>query len=268
MSKKATLAPEKTFWQKSRLYVLIILLGALYVWSFEGLQFDLAKSLDSLDEAGRIVAGVFQPNIPFLFEEEGVLEKMRESLYIALLGTTIAAIIAVPFGFLAARNMSKKLRFVSTVGKRILNVIRTLPELIVAILFIVVVGPSPFAGVLAIGFHSIGMIGKLYSEAIENMEEGTQEALVAVGANRLQTLWFAVIPQVLPEFLSYALYKFEINVRAAAVLGMVGAGGIGTPLLFSLMGHTWENVGSILLVLVPTVILIDFISGSIRKRLV
>jgi phosphonate transport system permease protein len=193
---------------------------------------------------------------------------MIVTLEIALLGTTIAAVLAVPFGFLAARNMSKKYRFISTVGKRILNVIRTLPELIVAIIFIVGIGPSPFAGVCAIGFHSIGMIGKLYSEAIENMDEGPMEALTACGATRLQTLWFSVLPAVLPEFMNFALYKFEINVRAAAVLGMVGAGGIGTPLLFSLLGHSWARVGSILIGIVVVVICVDFISGSIRKRLV
>jgi len=266
--KKPLIAPQKTAWQKTRLYLLLALLIGMYVWSFTGLEVDFKKAADSLGVAGKILEGIVDPKWSFITEDEGVLDKMRESLEIALLGTTIAAIIAVPFGFLAARNLSKKHRWISSVGKRILNVIRTIPELIVAIIFIVAVGPGPFAGVLAIGIHSIGMIGKLYSEAIENMDEGTIEAMTAAGANRIQTLWFAVLPQVLPEFMSYALYKFEINIRAASVLGMVGAGGIGTPLLFALAGHSWDMVGAILIGIVVIVIAVDTISGAIRKRLV
>ncbi|HEU4964803.1 MAG TPA: phosphonate ABC transporter, permease protein PhnE [Bacilli bacterium] len=265
---KPTVAPQKTFAQRIKGYVLLILLVLLYIWCFSGMTIDWQKTIDSLPVGKKIISGVLSPEWTFITEDEGVIDKMIETLEIALLGTTIAAVLAIPFGFLAAVNMSPKNRWIATIGKRILNVIRTLPELIVAIIFIVAVGPSPFAGVLAIGFHSIGMIGKLYSEAIENMEGGTMEALTACGANRLQTLWFAVLPQVLPEFMSYALYKFEINVRAASVLGMVGAGGIGTPLLFALMGHSWARVGAILIGVIVVVIVIDFLSGTIRKRLV
>lgn len=265
---KHLLTPPKTSGQRIRNWLLLIFFVVLYYWSFSGLSLDWTKFIASLPVVNKIVAGLFQPEWTFIMEDEGVMDRMLETLGIALLGTTIASVLAVPFGFLAAVNMSKKKRYVSTVGKRILNVIRTLPELIVAIIFMVAVGPGAFAGVLAIGFHSIGMIGKLYSESIENMDEDTMEALTACGANRIQTLWFAVLPQVLPEFMSYALYKFEINVRAASVLGMVGAGGIGIPLLFALQGHSWDRVGSILVVLIPTVIVIDYISGEIRKRLV
>ncbi|ARU61920.1 phosphonate ABC transporter, permease protein PhnE [Tumebacillus avium] len=265
---KALAAPPKTLGQKIKLVLYIIFFIVLYTWCFSGMEVDVTKVRESLPVAGNIISGIFHVEWPFVTEDEGVIDNMFMTLAIALLGTTIAATLAIPFGFLAATNMSKKNRWVSSVGKRILNVIRTLPELIVAIIFIVAVGPGPFAGVLAIGFHSIGMIGKLYSEAIENMDEGAIEAMTASGANRIQIMWFAVLPQVLPEFMSYALYKFEINVRAASVLGMVGAGGIGTPLLFALIGHDWDRVGAILVGIIVVVMLIDYLSGSIRKRLV
>lgn len=261
-------APKKTLRQRINLTLIIVFFIAMYTWTISGMNFDLEKTVKSLPIAGNIIEGVLKPEWTFIPEEEGVIDNMILTVQIALIGTTVAAILAVPFGFLAAVNMSGKYRWIATVGKRILNVIRTLPELIVAIIFIVAVGPGPFAGVLAISFHSIGMIGKLYSEAIENMDMKPMEALTACGANRIQTLWFSVLPQVLPEFLSYALYKFEINIRAASVLGMVGAGGIGTPLLFALKGYSWDRVGAILIGIITVVILIDTISGAIRKRLV
>ena len=156
----------------------------------------------------------------------------------------------------------------SGTGKFVLSFIRTFPELVMAIMFIKAVGPGSFAGVLALGLHSIGMLGKLFSEEIENMDLGPTEALVATGANRFQVLWFAVIPQVIPGFLSYTLYRFEINVRSAAILGVIGAGGIGTPLIFALTSRDWNRVGIILLGIIVMVTIIDLISGYLRKKIV
>ncbi|WP_407702137.1 phosphonate ABC transporter, permease protein PhnE [Tumebacillus lacus] len=278
MSQTQQAAAPKKMGRMIKTALWLIFFAALYIWSFTGLEVEWKKIMESLKIVNKMLAGIFTPEWGFIWEDEGVLDNMLVTLEIALLGTTIAAILAVPFGFLAANNMSKRYpilpfveaRFpvISWIGKRILNVIRTMPELIVAIIFIVGVGPTAFAGVLAIGLHSIGLIGKLYSEAIENMDEGPMEAITACGGSRLQVLWFAVVPQVLPEFFSFALYKFEINVRAASILGMVGAGGIGTPLLFALKGHDWHRVGAILLVVIIVVFLIDMLSGAIRKRLV
>ncbi len=159
-------------------------------------------------------------------------------------------------------------KLTSGTGKFVLSFVRTFPELVMALLFIKAVGPGSFAGVLALGLHSIGMLGKLYSEGIENIDKGPTEALIATGANRFQILWYAVLPQVLPDFLSYTLYRFEINVRSAAILGVIGAGGIGTPLIFALSSRNWSRVGIILLGIILMVIIIDFISSSIRKRIV
>lgn len=264
-----TQLPKRTAGSMVKNIITVLVILAIYVWSGTGMNMDWKKFIESIPAVKLIFSGVFHPEWSFIpAPEEGVIDSMKVTLEIAILGTSIASILAVPFGFLAARNLYAKHKWISWVGKRILNVIRTLPELIIAIVFIVAVGPGAFAGVLAIGFHSIGMIGKLYSEAIENMDEGPIEAMTACGASRLQILWFAVLPQVLPEFFSFALYKFEIDVRAASVLGMVGAGGIGTPLLFALQSHAWNRVGAILVGVVIVVIVIDTISGQIRKRLV
>lgn len=135
-------------------------------------------------------------------------------------------------------------------------------------MFIKAVGPGSFAGVLAVSIHSIGMLGKLFSEAIENMDRGADEALEAAGGNRADIWLLATFPTILPEFINYTLYRFEIAVRSASILGMVGAGGIGTPLLFAIQTRTWDRVGIILLGIIIMVTVIDWVSGTLRKRLV
>ncbi|WP_010283252.1 phosphonate ABC transporter, permease protein PhnE [Bacillus timonensis] len=189
---------------------------------------------------------------------------MLESILIAYAGTLIAAILAIPFGFLAARNISK----ISTIGKWILNGIRAFPEIMLAIIFVAAVGIGPYAGVLAVGIHSIGMLGKLYSEVVESIDMKVLEALKANGANRIQVIWFGVIPQIIPQFSNYALYRFEVDVRASTILGIVGAGGIGAPLIIASMQRNWEQVGMMLIIIIVVVTILDFISGKIRSKLV
>ncbi|HJE19638.1 MAG TPA: phosphonate ABC transporter, permease protein PhnE, partial [Aliicoccus persicus] len=183
---------------------------------------------------------------------------------IAYAGVTVATIIAVPVGFLAARNLLGPLSYLA---KALLNAIRAIPELIFAIIFVASVGIGPYAGVLAISINSVGMIGKLYAEVIESIDEEPLEAIRASGGNRIQVIWYGVLPQVLPEFVSYSLYRFEIDVRASTVLGIVGAGGIGAPLILATWQRNWEDVGMILIVVVVFVSIIDILSGQIRKRL-
>ena len=145
--------------------------------------------------------------------------------------------------------------------------IRTFPEIVLAIMFIKAVGPGAFAGVLAVSIHSIGMLGKLFSESLENMDHGAEEAILSVGGTKSDALFLATLPDIMPQFLSYTLYRFEIAVRSASILGMVGAGGIGTPLLFAIQTRTWSRVGIILLGIVVTVTVIDWISGTLRRKL-
>ncbi|WP_369903099.1 phosphonate ABC transporter, permease protein PhnE [Bacillus manliponensis] len=256
--------------KKTKAYRFVIygLLLMIYIWAFSGVPVDGIK-----DTAGQItkaiMSGIFNPDWDYvsLPDGEDLLHGLVDTLAIAVLGTFISALLCIPFAFWAATNMSKK-RAVSGSGKFVLSFIRTFPEIVMALLFIKAVGPGSFAGVLALGLHSIGMLGKLYAEGIENIDNGPVEALVATGANRFQVLIYAVLPQVLPDFLSYTLYRFEINVRSASILGVIGAGGIGTPLIFALSSRNWPRVGIILLGIIIMVMIIDFISSSIRKRIV
>lgn len=254
----------------SRLFALLgfAVVVVLFVWSLKGIQFE------GIQETAKVMTrnmlkGLFHPDWGYVYLEEGedLLRNMLMTLSISYLGNFVSAVVCLPFAFWAAANMSRS-RLVSGSGKIVLSIIRTIPEVIMAIIFIKSVGPGAYAGVLALGLHSVGMLGKLYAEAIENMDMGPSEALTACGANRWQTLAYAVVPQVLPDFLSYALYRFEINVRSATLLGIIGAGGIGTPLIFAINGHSWSRVGIILVGIIVTVSIIDFLSGWLRRRIV
>lgn len=247
----------------------LVIIAVIYIWGITGVQFTGIK--DSAGEVSRSIAyGIFHPDWKYVYDGSGedLVSLILQTIAMAFLGTFISAILSVPFAFWAARTGKPRFHIRSTSGKLVLTLIRTFPEIVLAIMFIKSVGPGSFAGVLAVSIHSIGMLGKLFSESIENMDFGPSEALMSSGGNRSQTLVFATLPTVLPEFLSYTLYRFEIAVRSASILGMVGAGGIGTPLLFAIQTRTWSRVGIILLGIIITVTLIDFISGTLRKRLV
>jgi phosphonate ABC transporter permease subunit PhnE len=256
--------------QRSRLYTItgVAATLALLVWALLGLKLTGFQPT-TWQFTKAMFHGLFHPDWGYVYMAEGedLLRNLLLTLSISYLGNMVSAVVCLPFAFWAAANMSRS-RFVSGSGKLVLSLIRTIPEVIMAIIFIKAVGPGPYAGVLALGLHSVGMLGKLYAEAIENMDMGPVEAMAAVGANRWKTLAFAVVPQVIPEFLSYALYRFEINLRSATLLGIIGAGGIGTPLIFAINGRSWPRVGIILIGIVVTVSLIDYISGRLRKKVV
>lgn len=259
---------KKTAKKRIITLAIVILIAALYIWVFSGLKFSGIKPTAG-EITKSIFRGLFHPDWTYVYIPEGedLLRGLIDTIAIAFLGTFVSAILCVPLAFLAARSIIKW-RPANTVGKFLLSFVRTFPEIVMAILFIKAVGPGAFAGVLALGVHSIGMLGKLFSEAIENMDLKPVESLTACGANGIQRIWFAIIPQVIPEFASFSLYRFEINVRSAAILGVIGAGGIGTPLIFALEARAWNRVGIILLGIIVMVILIDIISGFIRRRLV
>jgi phosphonate transport system permease protein len=191
---------------------------------------------------------------------------MWESIAIAWLGTVLASIAAIPLSFLAAENLVG--RPVAWVTRQVFNVLRAIPELILAVAFIPIFGLTPQAGIMAIAIGSIGTLGKLCYEIIEGLEPGPIEAADAVGATRSQRLRWGVLPQVLPELTSFALYRFEVNIRASAVLGVVGAGGIGTLLAQYIGFDVWERAGLALVVVIGSTIAVDAVSGRIRRRIV
>jgi phosphonate transport system permease protein len=242
----------------------LLLSFAALVWAFSGMDVSGARLIRGLPQAGTILRQMFGP--PAWDYVPQVATGLRESLQIAALGTAIATLAALPFGVLAARNLTR-LPMLPLAGKLLLNLIRTFPELVLALVFIKALGPGPFAGVLAVGLHSIGMIGKLYAERIETVEKGALEALGAAGASPLEVFRYGVVPEVLPDFLSFALYRFDLNVRAATVLGIVGAGGVGTLLQIQSLASNWPAIGTILLGIIVTVGLVDLLSARLRARL-
>ena len=239
----------------------------LLIWGFQGIEYKgiMQTAAGTMQAMGR---AFLRPDLTYLntWTIDGLPYAVLETVAIAIAGTFASAFLSIPFALLAAQNIVGGR--VSKVGKFIVTMIRTFPELILALIFISIVGPGAPAGVLALGIHSIGMLGKLFSEAIESMDMGVKEAVESCGGSPAEILLRAILPQVSPELTSYTLYRFEINMRAAATLGLVGAGGIGAPLIFAIRTRAWPRAMIIVIVLIVTVTIIDAISGRIRRRLV
>jgi len=189
-----------------------------------------------------------------------------KTVEIALLGTAVAAVLALPLGFLSARNVAPRTVFYP--ARAVLNFFRSVDTLVYALVFVAAVGLGPFPGVLAVVAYTTTSLAKLYGEAVEGVDPGPVDAITATGATRLQVLRFGVIPQVLPLFLSYVLYRLETNIRAATVLGFVGAGGIGFYLQTYLRMIDYRAASTVLLVTVAMVMVVDAISSRLRDRLV
>jgi phosphonate transport system permease protein len=191
--------------------------------------------------------------------------QMWLTIQMALWGTFLAVIVAIPLGLLGARNIAPV--WVVQPIRRVMDLLRSVPDLVMGTVFLVTVGLGPFAGVLAIALNTGGVLGKLFSEAVESMDSRPVEGVRATGAAPLHEVVWGVIPQVAPLWTSYALYRFESNSRSATVLGLIGAGGIGKTLFDSLNGFAYDQVAMISIVIVVAVSAIDFLSQIIRKRL-
>jgi phosphonate transport system permease protein len=199
------------------------------------------------------------------------LSRMVETILLALMGTVFGVLISVPLSFLGARNLMQGSALgmaIYYVVRTIFNIGRAIEVLILAVIMAVVVGIGPFAGMMAIVLHSIGAMGKLYSEAIESIDSGPIEAVTATGANRFQTVVFAVVPQVVPQFLSFTMYRWDINVRMSTVVGLVGGGGIGFLLIQYINLLQWSQAATALWLIAITVMVMDYASAAARARLV
>lgn len=224
-------------------------------------------SSEGLEGAQRIFGALFQPEFG-IFDD--ALFAIIETIYIALLATLISIPPTLVLSFFTARNLMKdnKVAFgVYYVLRLILNFVRSIEPLIWAIIFSVWVGIGPYAGMIALLVHTIASNAKLYSEAIENIEEGPVEAISATGANKIQVVWYAVVPQILLPFLSFTIYRWDINVRMATIIGLVGGGGIGTMLMQYQGLARWHEVGLIVLLIAFVVWIMDYISAKIREAI-
>ncbi|MCI2430245.1 phosphonate ABC transporter, permease protein PhnE [Candidatus Acetothermia bacterium] len=239
--------------------------AGLILWSASSLEVNLDRLIAGVGYFNNLVGAMRDPNFEYF---ELAVQRMIQSLQIALVGTTISFLLSVPVGFLAARSHTGVPIPLALVFKQVPNTIRAFPELILAIFFIATFGPGALPGVLAIAIHSIGMLGKFNAEIVEKIRKEPVEAIQATGASRLQVFRYAILPQVLPEFLALFIYRLEINVRAASVLGIVGAGGIGSLIVEAQGLRDWGIVGVCLMVIIPVVMVIDFFSARVRKRLI
>jgi phosphonate transport system permease protein len=187
-----------------------------------------------------------------------------ETVQMALAGTFLALFVAFPVGFLAARNTTPHPAVYYAV-RGVLNFLRTIPDLALGLLFVAAVGLGAFAGTLALAVHTATVLGKLLSESVENIDEGIVEAIRATGAGYAQTLSFAVLPQILPDLISLTLYRLETNIRAASVLGLIGAGGIGYLMSTSFRTFQYQEAAAIVVVLIALVMLVDYLSSRLRN---
>lgn len=247
----------------------LALLGAALVigWAAITVGIDASKILELPGGVGLVFYKMFLESGPDPSYLPTAIDGMIESLQLAWVGTVIGALLSLPLGFFGARNVSSGI--VSNVMRQVLNAIRAFPEIVLAIaIMIPIAGLGPVAGALAIGLHSVGTLGKLTAEVIEGIDPGPVEAARAAGARPLQIQRWGVLPQVLPEVIAFWLYRFEINIRAAAVLGVVGAGGIGFSLQQTIQFHRYPLAGTAIIVVVAATILVDTISGSVRRRII
>jgi phosphonate transport system permease protein len=196
-----------------------------------------------------------------------VAVKMFETIEIAIWGTLISVLLSIPLAYFAARNYTPN-RFTYTAARGGISLLRSAPELIVALFLVLAYGFGPIAGVLALGLHAAGFLGKFYAEDIENADKKPQEALEAIGAGKLKTLWYGVIPQVMPQYIAYTLYILDRNVRMATVIGLVGAGGIGQELKGRFDMFQYGHVATILIAIFIVVFLLDQFSARLRARLI
>ena len=188
-----------------------------------------------------------------------------DTLCMSVAGTFIALVLSLPVGLLAAGNVAPN-RAVYRLARGILNILRSVPELIMGIVFVAAVGFGALPGALALGLHSVGMVGKFFAEAIEHCDPKPVEAIRAVGATRAQTVLYGILPQVMPQLVDTLVYRWEYNFRASTVMGMVGAGGIGFELMASLRIMQYREVSAILLVILVMVTLVDGLGSRIRRK--
>jgi phosphonate transport system permease protein len=229
-----------------------------------GIGFDVGELLGNLTRGADILAEFFPPNWAFL---PRTIEPMLETFAMAILAGLIGCVLALPVAFLASRVTAPG-PITYALDRGLMSVVRALPDILYALVFVAALGIGPLPGILALVFFNVGVVAKLLSETIDGVDQGPIEAARASGANRLQTVRWAVLPQVLPNYVAYSLYAFELNVRASFVIGIVGAGGIGNLLNTERKFFNYENITVIVLEIFVFVMLIEFVSIWLRRRLV
>lgn len=249
------------------LLVAILIETVLLGWKVTEFNLPALFNTDGIAGAGRIFGGLLQPATNIL---PTVLEKMVETVFIALVATVIAVPIAFVLSFFGAKNLmsgSSKSLAIYSVVRFTTNFMRSVEPVLWAVIFTVWVSFGPFAGVLALLVHSIASLVKLYSEQVENVDSGPIEAIEATGANRVQTVWYAVVPQIVLPFLGFTIYRWDINVRMATIIGLVGGGGVGDLLIQYMNLARYSEMGMIVIVITAVVWALDYASAKVREAI-
>jgi phosphonate transport system permease protein len=255
------LAVERRSWHRTWLQAgAIVVIAAICFWQ-TGLL-DIVRLGEGIPAIGVLFGEMFPPN----FSDAGSwILPVIDTLAMSVAGTVLAIVMSIPIAFLAAENTTPH-PVVYRIARTVLNTLRSIPELIMGIVFVAAVGFGALPGVLALGLHSVGMIGKFFAESIEHAHAAPIEAAKAAGASPIQVITHGVLPQVIPHFMDVAMYRWEYNFRASTVMGMVGAGGIGLELMSSLRIMQYNEVSAILLVILTLVTVVDGLSGALRRR--
>lgn len=248
-------------WYK-HLFIILVIAVCIFA-SAEVTEADFIEVFGNLDQMYAFLSKFLKPDFSYIPK---LIAPMISTLQMSVVGTAIGVFFAVPIAFLGTTLVTGN-RVLTAVIRFILDIIRTIPNLLLAALMVAILGIGEFSGVMTIAVFTFGIISQLVYEAIEAIDEGPIEAAAAVGANRIQIAMYAVVPQVLSQIAGYAFYAFEINVRASAVLGYVGAGGIGVILNSSLALLQYNRVSVIILLIFVVVAIVDTISEAIRRRL-
>ena len=254
---------HSTMRRRSRLpLILLLLLVAIYL-SLRMTGFDMKLIINRFDKLLDLFVKLFHPKWEFFNKVTGPLV---DTVKMSILGTVIGCLLALPIAVLSSTNICKSPVIVSVL-RFILALIRTLPTLVIALVCALVFGLGTFAGTLAISIFTFGIVAKMLYESIETIDMGPFEAMEALGANKFQAFWSACVPQILPVYLSHSLYCFEMNVRASAILGYVGAGGLGITINERIGWRDYNGLGMVLLSLFVVVVAIEFFSEYLRKKL-
>src|SRR6201995_2321354 len=237
--------------------------AGVLVWSWKGAEIHPMDLLRDAGNMGTFARDFFPPD----FKEWRIyLEEMIITVHIAVWGTVLAIVCAIPFGLMSSANIVPPGIYQPV--RRVMDACRAINEMVFAMLFIVAVGLGPFAGVLALWVHTTGILAKLFSEAVEAIDPRPVEGVRATGASALEEIVYGVIPQVLPLWISYSLYRFESNVRSAMVVGMVGAGGIGVVLYEAIRSFDYAQTAAVMIMVVVVVTVIDLASAWLRERVI
>jgi phosphonate transport system permease protein len=269
---------------RARNVLILVAVVAFLVWSYRGAEIDLSQ-LFSRDGLGQILVYLTKL-VPPDFSPNVLREAWKgtiETFAISFMGTLLAVAVALPIVFFASRNLiysgllyemepkqgwKRSARMIPYLAaKSVLNILRTIPEMVWALIFVFLVGLGPFPGVLALGVHTGGVLGKLFGEVLEDVDSQPIESLQSTGASRLQILFYGILPQVLPQFVSYTLYRWEVNIRVAAVLGLVGAGGLGQRIHIAISLFLENQLLTLIIAIYILVTIVDYLSAYLRRKI-